>query len=64
VTGGGPEEEASRADRLDLADWRRRISDLYLAVRAEAAIDPEAACRRWCEIREELFRIEAGERLS
>jgi uncharacterized protein (DUF1684 family) len=56
VTGGGPEEEASRADRLDLADWRRQISDLYSAVRAEAVIDPEAAWRRWCETREELFR--------
>jgi uncharacterized protein (DUF1684 family) len=57
VTGGGTEEEASRADRLDLADWRRQISDVYSAVRAEAATDPEVAWRRWCETREELFRM-------
>ena len=49
---GGP----SAAERLDLADWRRRISDLYAAVRAEAATEPEAAWRRWRETREELFR--------
>ena len=39
VTGGGSaadEGKPSVADRLDLADWRRRISDLYAAVRAEA----------------------------
>jgi uncharacterized protein len=49
-------EEPTGADRLDLADWRRRISDLYAAVRSEAATEPEAAWRRWREPREELFR--------
>ena len=49
-------DEPSSAERLDLADWRRRISDLYAAVRAEAATDPEAAWRRWRETREDLFR--------
>lgn len=44
------------SDRLDLADWRRRISDLYATVRTEAALDPEAAWRRWRDTREELFR--------
>jgi uncharacterized protein (DUF1684 family) len=48
--------EPSGAERLDLADWRRRISDLYATVRAEAATDPSAAWRRWRETREELFR--------
>ena len=43
-------------DRLELADWRRRISDLYAAVRADSATDPEAAWRRWRETRESLFR--------
>jgi uncharacterized protein (DUF1684 family) len=57
VTGGGTAaDEPSGADRLNLADWRRRISDLYSGVRAEAATEPEAAWRRWCATREELFR--------
>jgi len=45
----------STKDRLDLADWRRRISDLYAMVRTEAARDPERAWRLWREAREELF---------
>jgi uncharacterized protein len=49
-------EEPSIDERLDLADWRRRVSDLYSAVRAEAATDPQAAWRHWREAREELFR--------
>lgn len=43
-------------DRLDLADWRRRVADLYAVVRAEARFDPETAWRRWRETRETLFR--------
>ena len=46
----------SAIDRLDLAGWRRQISDLYAAVRAEAGSDPERAWRLWRETREELFR--------
>jgi uncharacterized protein (DUF1684 family) len=42
-------------ERLDLADWRRRISDLYAAVRAEAASDPERAWNLWRSTREALF---------
>lgn len=45
----------SAPDRLDLADWRRRVSDLYADVRREAASDPERAWRRWRSTREELF---------
>ena len=56
VAADGAEDEPSAADRLDLADWRRRISDLYAAVRAEAATEPAAAWRRWRETRKELFR--------
>ena len=38
---------------LDLADWRRRVEDLYARVRA--ASDPAAAWRHWCDARDELF---------
>jgi uncharacterized protein (DUF1684 family) len=41
-------------DELDLLNWKRRIFALYAEVRA--ADDPEAAWRRWCEIRGELYR--------
>jgi uncharacterized protein len=41
-------------DELDLLDWKRRIFDLYAAVRADR--DPEHAWRRWRDVREELFR--------
>jgi uncharacterized protein len=41
-------------EELDLLDWKRRIFALYTEVRA--ADDPEAAWRRWCEIRGELYR--------
>jgi uncharacterized protein (DUF1684 family) len=46
----------SAVDHLDLADWRRRISDLYAQVRATSASDPEAAWEHWRQTREELFR--------
>jgi uncharacterized protein (DUF1684 family) len=38
----------------ELWDWRRRIADLYAAIRANA--DPEAAWRHWSETRSVLFR--------
>jgi uncharacterized protein len=62
------DEEVTARERLDLADWRRRIADLYTAVRAVAASDPEGAWRTWRETREDLFRthsqspVPAGER--
>ena len=43
-------------EQLALADWRRRVSDLYAAVRAEAATDPERAWQTWREAREDLYR--------
>lgn len=43
-------------DRLDLADWRRRVSDLYSEVRGLAASDPSAAWDRWRQTREWLYR--------
>jgi len=57
-------------DRLELADWRRRVSDLYSEVRARAATDPRAAWERWRATREELYRghsmspVPAAERAS
>lgn len=42
------------AEVAELWDWRRRVADLYASVRAEA--DPVAAWRRWCAVRDELFR--------
>jgi uncharacterized protein (DUF1684 family) len=41
-------------DELALLDWKRRIFDLYAQIREER--DPEAAWRRWCDVRDELFR--------
>jgi uncharacterized protein len=41
-------------DELDLADWKRRVSELYAGVRA--ASDPEVGWHRWCEIRRQLLR--------
>jgi uncharacterized protein (DUF1684 family) len=41
-------------DELELLDWKRRIFDLYAAVRADAS--PEQAWRTWREVRDELFR--------
>ena len=38
---------------LALADWRRRVAELYAQVRAEP--DPPAGWRRWCDVRHELF---------
>jgi uncharacterized protein len=41
---------------LQLADWRRRIADLYADVRAMAVDDPASAWRHWAETRESLYR--------
>jgi uncharacterized protein (DUF1684 family) len=48
VTETGPE-----AEEMMLLDWRRRIAELYAAVRAEA--DPRLAWRLWRDTRERLF---------
>ncbi len=45
--------DARAAGALALADWRRRVFELYRAVRA--AEDPAAAWRRWRAGRDELF---------
>jgi hypothetical protein len=41
---------------LQLADWRRRVAELYVEIRRLSATDPEAAWRGWVATREELFR--------
>ncbi len=43
-----------RRGALDLADWRRRVAELYAAVRADP--DPAAAHTRWCAERQDLLR--------
>ena len=40
---------------LELWDWRRRMADLYAAVRAEP--EPRAAWALWRETREQLYRV-------
>jgi uncharacterized protein (DUF1684 family) len=41
-------------DELQLLDWKRRVFALY--AEARAAHDPEAAWRRWRDVRDALFR--------
>jgi uncharacterized protein len=53
---GGHAGPGSALDHLALADWRRRIADLYAEVRTIAASNPEAAWERWREAREAMFR--------
>jgi uncharacterized protein (DUF1684 family) len=48
--------DGSTADRLTLADWRRRVTALYVEVRAMAATDPAIALAHWRAVREQLFR--------
>jgi uncharacterized protein len=38
---------------MTLADWRRRVGELYASIRSDP--DPEAAWRRWRDTRRELF---------
>ena len=48
--------DGSLDDALSLADWRRRIAELYAEVRAMAATDPAIALAHWRAVRERLFR--------
>ena len=43
-------------ETLDLADWRRRVADLYAEVRRVSATDVPRALALWRETRETLFR--------
>jgi uncharacterized protein (DUF1684 family) len=38
---------------LSLLDWRRRISELYVGIRADS--NPSGAWRNWCDTRRQLF---------
>jgi len=44
---------------LDLLDYRRRVNEMYDAVRSLRDRDPRAAHRLWRERRDELFRSHA-----
>jgi len=48
--------DGSATDRLTLADWRRRVAELYVEVRAMARTDPQIAHAHWRAVRERLFR--------
>jgi uncharacterized protein (DUF1684 family) len=41
---------------IQLADWRRRIFDLYAEVRRIARDDPQRAWNQWRGVREDLYR--------
>jgi uncharacterized protein (DUF1684 family) len=43
-------------DYVALLDWRRRVADMYSAVRAKLAADAPAAHALWRSARDELFR--------
>ena len=47
-------------ERLQLADWRRRIGELYAQVREMSIADPAAAHACWREVRQSLFRDHAS----
>jgi len=48
---------ADPGTELELADWRRRVAELYADVRDFAAEDPEIAWRHWVDTRERLYRV-------
>ena len=43
-------------DYVTLLDWRRRVADMYSAVRAKLPADPSAAHALWRSTRDDLFR--------
>src|SRR5215210_4086186 len=43
-------------DLLDLLDYRRRVNELYAAVRSQLHIDPRAAHDTWRSARDQIFR--------
>jgi uncharacterized protein (DUF1684 family) len=43
-------------EKMELADWRRQIGELYAEVRRLAAVDPAAAHARWQVVRDALYR--------
>ena len=47
---------AEPGTELQLADWRRRLAELYADVRAFAEEHPERAWKHWVETRKRLFK--------
>jgi len=47
---------AEPLEELSLADWRRRLAELYAEVRALARLDPQSAWAHWRATREWLYR--------
>jgi uncharacterized protein (DUF1684 family) len=43
-------------ERLQLADWRRRVAEMYATWRAESSADPELATSRLRAARDDMFR--------
>ncbi|MDQ3381982.1 MAG: hypothetical protein M3546_17010 [Actinomycetota bacterium] len=54
--------ERSETELRDLLDWKRRVFELYAAVRRSS--DVPAAWRGWQEVRAELFRTHPQSRLT
>src|SRR5487761_2308164 len=54
--GDGEPDVTSNPDLLALADWRRRIAELYAEVRRRTATDPAGAHATWRAEREALYR--------
>jgi hypothetical protein len=52
-----PNDDADAvADRLQLADWRRSVAEMYGEVRRLAVADPTGAWQHWRLTRERLYR--------
>jgi len=56
MTESTPEAAPDAVARGWLADWRRRVAELYTEVRARAATDPPGAWELWRAEREALYR--------
>ena len=56
ATGATLTETSAPATTLDLADWRRRVADLYAELRRLSAADVIGAWGHWRDVRDELFR--------
>lgn len=61
---------AAVINELTLADWRRRVAELYVDIRRTIVSDPDAAVAAWRSERERLYRehpqspVPAGERAA
>lgn len=53
MTDNEPDPAEPDTAALDLADWRRRVAEMYAAIRADD--DPQRAHARWRATRDELI---------